>query len=145
MPFNPFARRRAMLALSASLCLMPAMASAQADFPVKPIRLINGTSPELLARVLAAKIQADWGQPLVVESHPGAAGVIAADLVAKSPPDGYTWFFSGSSAVVAGVFSPNPPLDMMRDLSPVALMATIPFVLGVNPQLPAKNLKELVS
>ncbi|HEX4330190.1 MAG TPA: tripartite tricarboxylate transporter substrate binding protein, partial [Burkholderiales bacterium] len=95
--------------------------------------------------VLAAKIQADWGQPLVVESRPGAAGVIAADAVAKSAPDGYTWFFSGSSAVVASVFTPNPPLDFLRDLSPVNLMATIPFVLGVNPQLPAKTLAELVA
>lgn len=143
------ARRASWIAPLFFLCAaaaLPQQAAAQAaDFPKQPIRLINGTSPELLARVLAQKIQADWGQPLIVESRPGAAGMIAGDAVAKAPPDGYTWFFSGSSAVMASVFSPHPPFDMMRDLAPVALMATIPFVLGVNPQVPAKNLKELVA
>jgi tripartite-type tricarboxylate transporter receptor subunit TctC len=131
------------------LLLLPALAApigAQAqDFPAKPIHFILGPSPDLLPRLIGAKFTEATGQPVIIDQRPGAGGIIAGDAVAKSPADGYTWMQSSASFVIAGTFTPGVPFNFSKDFAPVTLLATIPFVLVVNPGVPAKTLSEFIA
>lgn len=123
-------------------------AGAQA-WPTKPVRLVvpyPGGPVDLSSRVVAAKLQESLGQPVVVELKPGAGGVIAADSVARSAPDGYT-FLMGAIATHAinPSLMPSLPYDPMRDFRHVALVVKVPNVLVVNTDLPAKSVAELVA
>ncbi len=123
-------------------------ALAQA-WPTKPVRLIvpyPGGPVDLSARVVAQKLQDQIGQPVVVELKPGAGGVIAAEAVAKSAPDGYT-FLMGAIATHAinPSLMPSIPYDPMRDFRHIALIIKVPNVLVVNSELPARSVKELVA
>jgi tripartite-type tricarboxylate transporter receptor subunit TctC len=123
-------------------------AGAQA-FPSKPIRLVvpdsPGGSPDQLARLLAQKLSETIGQQVVVDDRPGAAGVLAADLVAKSPPDGYTLLLTTTS-VYAIIPSLRKDLqyDPVRDFVPISRIATASNVLVVNEALPVKSVADLV-
>ena len=123
-------------------------AGAQADYPNKAIRFMVGQAPggatDIMARAVAEKLGKIVSQPVVVENRSGAAGSIAATLVAKSLGDGYTLL------VVSSSYSINPSLnslsfDPQRDLEPVVLLAEAPFLLVVNTKLPAHSVKELLS
>ncbi len=130
------------LVMAACAC-HPFNASAQ-SFPTKPVRVILGQTPDLLPRLVGQKLFESWGQQIVIDQHPGAGGIIAADTVAKAPPDGYTWLISAASyTTLAGLYS-KLPYDFERDLAPVALMAIVPYILVVHPSVPAKSLAELV-
>jgi len=130
------------LALTASLLHSP-LGTAQ-DFPAKPIRFIIGPAPDVLARMVGQKLTDGWGQQVVVDQRPGAGGIIAAEAVAKAPPDGYTWLLStGAYTVLVGLHQ-KLPFDFVRDLAPVSLLATIPFLLVAHPSLPAKSVKDLI-
>ena len=136
-----------MLAAAASAAVVLS-AGAQA-WPTKPVRLVvpyPGGPVDLSSRVVAAKLQESLGQPVVVELKPGAGGVIAADAVAKSAPDGYT-FLMGAIASLAIIPSlmPSLPYDPMRDFRHVALVVKVPNVLVVNLDLPAKSVADLVA
>ncbi len=135
------------------LCLMwvTAVAGALAQgYPVKPVRYIVPFSPgggtDLLARTLAAKMSESLGQQVVVENRPGAQGNIGTSLAAKSPPDGYTIVLT-----YVGTFAINPSLykdvgyDPLKDFSHITLATVQPYVVVVNPGVPAKNLKELAA
>jgi tripartite-type tricarboxylate transporter receptor subunit TctC len=124
---------------------------AQAQsYPNKPIRYIvpfaPGGSTDLLARLVAQKLQEAWGQPVVVDNRPGAGGAIGAEAAAKSPPDGYTIIGGTISthAINASVYS-KLPYDPIKDFEPVTLLATQPNMLVVHPSIPAKNVAELVA
>jgi tripartite-type tricarboxylate transporter receptor subunit TctC len=128
--------------------LVSSLAMAQ-TYPERPIRIIvplpPGGSPDYIARVLAQGLQVTWLQPIVVENRTGGSQNIGADLVAKSPPDGYTWFVSPDN-----VFSINPhlakqPFDAFADLAPVTLLARIQFLLVVHPSIPATSVKEFIA
>jgi tripartite-type tricarboxylate transporter receptor subunit TctC len=126
-------------------------AHAQAQsYPNKPIKYIvpfaPGGSTDLLARLVAQKLQEAWGQPVVVENRPGAGGAVGAEVAAKSAPDGYTIIGGTISthAINASVYS-KLPYDPIKDFEPVTLLATQPNMLVVNPSLPAKNLAELIA
>src|SRR4249919_895864 len=131
-----------------ALALAPLFAWAQ-GFPERPIRIIvpltPGGSPDTIARALAQGLQVVWIQPVVVENRTGGSQNIGSDIVAKSPPDGYTWLLAPDN-----VFSVNPylgkqPFDPLVDLMPVTEVARIQFLLVVNPDLPAKSVPELIA
>ncbi len=123
-------------------------ASAQA-WPSRPIRLIcpyPGGPVDLSSRVIAQKLQDALGQPVVVELRPGAGGVIAAEAVAKSAPDGYTLLMGAiATHAINPSLMPNLPYDPIRDFRHVALVVQVPNVLIVNTDLPAKNVGELIA
>jgi tripartite-type tricarboxylate transporter receptor subunit TctC len=124
-------------------CGVTAYANAQ-NFPTKPIRFVIGPAPDLLPRLIAQKLSENWGQQVVVDQRPGAGGIVAGDLVAKAAPDGYTWLMSTGSFYVLDALYPKLPYNMVRDLTPVTLMATLPFIAVVHPAVPAKSLADLV-
>jgi tripartite-type tricarboxylate transporter receptor subunit TctC len=119
------------------------------DYPVKPIRLVVGFTPggvaDAVARLLAQNLLEPLGQPVTVENRGGASGAIAYDMVAKSRPDGYTLLIVGATAAVLPSLRAKLPYDLERDLAPISLVATAPFVLAVHPSVPARNVKELVA
>lgn len=113
-------------------------------YPAKPIRFIVGPGPDVLARVIGQKLTETWGQQVVVDQRPGAGGIIAADTVAKSIPDGYTLLLTTGAYTINATFYPKLPYNLERDLAPVDLLALISFLVIVNPSLPAKSMQELV-
>ena len=128
--------------LAASVGIAPC-ALAQ-NYPTKPVRFVIGPAPDLLPRLIAQKLSESWGQQVVVDQRPGAGGVIAGELVSKAAPDAYTWLMSTGSFYVLDALYPKLPYNMVRDLTPVTLMATLPFIAVVHPSLPVKSLADLV-
>jgi tripartite-type tricarboxylate transporter receptor subunit TctC len=135
-------------ALAAAAVVLPGPAGAQA-WPAKPLRLVvpyPGGPVDLSSRLIAAKLQESLGQPVVVDLRPGAGGVIAAEAVAKSAPDGYTLL---TGAIATHAINPalmaSVPYDPMKDFRHVALLIKVPNVLVVNAELPAKNVAELIA
>jgi tripartite-type tricarboxylate transporter receptor subunit TctC len=131
------------------LLLLAATAHAQ-DWPARPVKFIvsqpPGTSPDIVARFLADRLSRYLGQPVVVENRPGGQNVIGAQAAAKSPADGYTYFFATTAAIVTNPLTFKAlPYDPPRDFAPVAMIAKSPMVVAVNPSVPAKTLAELVA
>jgi len=127
--------------------LLPVALHAQ-SFPAKPIRLVVGFSaggaPDIIARMLSVKLQEGLGQPLVVENRPGATGNIAADVVAKSPSDGYTLLIGNVSLAISTHAATKPPFDPAQDLEPIGMVASLPLMLVVNAALPVSSMRELI-
>ena len=123
-------------------------ANAQ-TYPVKPVRLIvpfaPGGATDILARLIGQKLTEAWGQQVVVENRPGAGTVIGTDIVAKSPPDGYTLLMVSTSTVTAPTLVPKLPYDTLRDLTPVIQLVSSPNVLAVHPSLPARSVQQLIA
>ncbi|MEN3352470.1 MAG: hypothetical protein V7640_628 [Betaproteobacteria bacterium] len=113
-------------------------------YPVKPIRFIVGPGPDVLARLIGQKLTETFGQQVVVDQRPAAGGIIAADTVAKSIPDGYTLLLTTGAYTINATLYPKLPYNLERDLAPVDLLALISFLVIVNPSLPAKSMQELV-
>jgi len=128
-------------------CLI-GVASAQ-NYPTKTIRIIvpypaGGTS-DILARLLSAKLNDVFGQTLIVDNRPGANGNIGADLVAKSPPDGYTLLLADLGALTISPSIYKLPFDVVKDFAPVTMVTYSPHLLAVHPAVPVKTVKELVA
>ena len=121
------------------------MVAAQ-NYPVKPVRIILPYlgSTEFAGRWIAAKLAPPLGQQVVVDPRPGAGGKIGHELLAKSPPDGYTLMLGAPPMVINPHLYPEPGRDALRDYAPIAVLGTIPSVLAVHPSVPAKSLRELV-
>ncbi|OGA52184.1 MAG: hypothetical protein A3G24_23630 [Betaproteobacteria bacterium RIFCSPLOWO2_12_FULL_62_13] len=99
-----FVSRVAILALVVVWAVSSGIAIAQ-DYPIKPIRFVIGPAPDVLARLVGQKLTGVWGQQIVVDQRPGAGGIIAAEIVAKAPPDGYTWLLStGAYPTLVGLY-----------------------------------------
>jgi len=119
-------------------------------FPTKPIRIVvpfpPGGPADVLARTVGDRIAAALGQPVVVDNRPGAGGNIGMELVAKAAPDGHTLALApaGNLTVNPSLYR-NVPYDVGRDFAPVTVIAAVPNVLVVNPQVPAKDLAELIA
>jgi tripartite-type tricarboxylate transporter receptor subunit TctC len=133
---------------AALLLLAASSACAQTAFPAKPIRFVVGAPPgggnDVAARIVASKM--NLGQPVVVENRPGAASMISAELVAKSPPDGHTLLLVSQSVLtVSPILNRITSFDSTRDFAPVALMGSAPLVLVVGQNVPARSVKELVA
>ena len=140
----------------AKACLMAlglgaaALAGAQTAWPTRPISLVvpfpAGGTTDVLARALAEKLSQSLGQPVVVESKPGAGATLGADYVAKAKPDGYTLLMGAVHHTIATSVYKKLPYDFQKDLAPITLVAMVPNVLVVNAALtPAKNVAELVA
>lgn len=129
--------------------LIPAAQAQDASaFPNRPVRIITPTAAggniDIMARSLAEKLAAAWGQGVVVEPRPGANGMIAASFVAKAPADGYTILFSHSALVQNLLLQPNPPYKL-ADFAPVTMLALFPIAYGVNTSHGVNSLAELVA
>jgi tripartite-type tricarboxylate transporter receptor subunit TctC len=114
------------------------------NYPAKPIRFIVGPGPDVLARLVGQKLTESWGQQVVVDQRPAAGGIIAAESVAKAAPDGYTLLLSTATYTVAAILYPKLPYDFVKDLAPVSLLASLPFLLVAHPSVPAHSVKELI-
>ena len=135
--------------LTAAVLSMTSLFAAAQGFPERPVKIIvpltPGGSPDTIARSIAQGLQGVWTQPVVVENRTGGSQNIGSDLVAKSPPDGYTWLLAPDN-----VFSVNPylgkqPFDPLVDLQPVTLLARIQFLLVVPSSLPVNSVQELIA
>jgi len=129
--------------LMAVLIAVALAANAQ-NYPVRPVRLVLGPSPDLLSRMVGQKLSEVWGQQLVIDQRPAAGGIIAGETVAKAPADGYTWLLSTASFVTLAHLYPKLPFDFQRDFTPVTLMGSLPWVVVVHPSMPAKSMAEFV-
>jgi tripartite-type tricarboxylate transporter receptor subunit TctC len=134
----------AVLGLSASQ-----IASAQ-SWPTKPIKFIvpftPGGNTDIVARMVGEGLSKTFGQPVLIENKPGAAGLLGATAVAKSPADGYTFLMGtvGTHAINAGMYS-KMPYDTVKDFTPVTLVASVPNILVVPPSLPVNSVKDLIA
>ncbi|MDB5779169.1 MAG: Tripartite-type tricarboxylate transporter, receptor component TctC [Polaromonas sp.] len=140
--------RAAVAASAAALCLSGAAAFAQA-WPVRPISLIvpfpAGGTTDVLARAVGQELAKSLGQPVVVENKPGAGATLGADFVAKSKPDGYTLLMGAVHHTIATSVYKKLPYDFQKDFAPITTVALVPNVLVVNPNVPAKNVQELLA
>jgi tripartite-type tricarboxylate transporter receptor subunit TctC len=123
---------------------------AAQDYPTRPVRLYAGQSPggqtDIIARTVAQKLSEMWGQPVIVRNHTGAAGTIAADVVATSPADGYTMLLgSQSNLVIAAAINPNLSYQPMRDFIPIARVAYVRYALVTSVSLPLATTEQLVA
>lgn len=128
---------------------LAAPAAAQ-PFPARLVRFVVPQTPggatDVFARKIGQMLSERWGQPIVIENRAGAGGVLGTDSVAKSAPDGYTLLvtYAGSQAINASLY-PRIPFDSVGDFQTVATLAVTPFILIVNPKLPAQNLAEFIA
>ena len=124
-------------------------AQAQTTYPAKPVRILVGMVPggftDTSTRIVASKLADALGQQIIVENRPGANAYIAADLTAKSAPDGYTLFMSHPGLTTNPLLFKKYPLDPLKDFSAVSLIAFIPNILVVHPSVPARSMQELLA
>jgi tripartite-type tricarboxylate transporter receptor subunit TctC len=129
---------------------VPITASAQTDYPDKPIRLVvpfpPGSGTDIVGRLIGQRMSANLGQPVIVDNRPGASTIVGTDIVAKSAPDGYTLIMaSNNHAMNPSLFKGKLPFDPVKDFTAIAEVAKLPFILVVNPKLPVKNLGQLIA
>ena len=140
-------RSKILVAQIALLTTITAQA-AQSTWPDKPIRLVLGSAagsgPDIISRVMAERLYGVWGQRVVVDPRPGVAGILSADIVTRSAADGYTWMMLTSQLLVATNVYSNHKVNLAKDFSSISLIGSVPFVLVVNPQVPAKSIPELI-
>ena len=131
-----------------AFALTATAANAQ-QFPSKPVRIINPFAPggatDIIARQMAQKLGEAWGQAVVVENRAGASGAIGVEMVAKSPPDGYTLLIATQTTHAANpALYPKLPYDASKDFAPLTLAGSTPLALTVRPSLPVSSVKELL-
>ncbi len=119
------------------------------SYPAKPIRILIGFSPgggaDVVARSLSPQLVETLGQQIVVENRPGANGIIAAELAAKAPPDGYTLLVAPGNYAFAPAMNAKLPFDMATAFAPVSQLAETPLLVVVHPSLPVKNMQQLIA
>ncbi|HZF78630.1 MAG TPA: tripartite tricarboxylate transporter substrate binding protein, partial [Rubrivivax sp.] len=132
------------------LAAVAGAAQAQTTYPDKPIHITvtftTGGAPDILARLLGERLQAAWGQPVLVENRPGAGGNTGADYVAKAAPDGYNLVLGtvGTHSINGALYA-KMPYDMVKDFAPITLLATTPNMLVVHNGVPARTLQEFIA
>jgi len=137
------------LAAFASLALLAAFSACAQNYPAKPVRILiaqaPGSATDVISRVVGNKLSEAIGQPVIIEARPGAGGVLGTEVAAHSAPDGYTLFMANNST-----HGSNPavyaklPYDPVKDFAPVAFVASVPYVLVVQPSLPVNSVRELI-
>jgi tripartite-type tricarboxylate transporter receptor subunit TctC len=149
-------RLAVLLAALAAFAAHPSTSSGQAPstgsgraYPTKPVRVLvgyaAGSSTDIVGRVMADRLSAHWKQTVIVENRGGAAGNLAAEAVAKASPDGYTLLFAQNGLAISAAALPNLPYKPETELLALAPVAATPHILIVRPDLPAKNLQELIA
>jgi tripartite-type tricarboxylate transporter receptor subunit TctC len=143
--------RRHLLRLAGAMLAAPAIAGvarAQA-YPTRPVRWIvgfpAGGSTDILSRIMGNWLAERLGQPFIIENKPGAGTNLAVQAVVNAPPDGYTLLFATSSNAINATSYESLPFNFLRDIAPVAALAELPFVMEVNPSLPAKTTAEFIA
>lgn len=136
------------LAAVSAACLLPGMASAKANYPNKPIRLVLGVSPggliDVSARITASYLSQRLGQQVIVDNKPGAATTLAANEALRAKPDGYTFFYGGAMSA-SPIFVKNGAVDFVTQMKPVSQTLSAPFYLLVSTKVPANNMQELIA
>jgi tripartite-type tricarboxylate transporter receptor subunit TctC len=143
--------RRKFLRIAAGAAALSGIAPAASaqNYPARPLRLIlgypAGGSTDLVARIMGAWLTDRLGQSVVIENRPGAGTNLAVQAVVASPPDGYTLLFVATTNAINTSFHSTLPFDFLRDLAPVAGLVELPFVMEVNPSLPANTVAEFIA
>jgi tripartite-type tricarboxylate transporter receptor subunit TctC len=144
----PIGRSALCAAVFGALSIPAAPANAQ-SYPTRTVRVVfglsAGSSSDVMARIVADKLGEKWGEAVIIDNRPGAGGNIAADVVTKSTPDGYTLLLSNVSIAIAPSFYRKLNYDPVKDLVPVTELAVAPHVLCVNPALPINSVKDLIA
>ena len=139
--------RRAVLGLPAALAA--GVAARAADYPERTVRLIVPFTPagqtDIMARLVAQRLQTGWGKPVVVENRPGGNALIGADAVAKAPPDGHTLLACTVTHAINASLFPQAPYDFLRDLQPLTLLGALPLVVVVRREAPWPDLAALAA
>jgi tripartite-type tricarboxylate transporter receptor subunit TctC len=136
--------------LAASAVLLAGRGHAQAVWPSRPVRMISSSPPagasDILTRTISNELQSHLGQSFVIENRPGGGGIIGADLVAKAPPDGYTWLTTAvASQAINATLMPHQPYNPRKDFRHVTILGRLPLVMLVNKDLPVRNVPEYVA
>ena len=138
-----------LFALFALFALLPVAQAQAQSYPAKALRIVvayaPGGSNDISARAVGQKLTELWGVPVIIDNRPGGGTVIGTELVAKSPPDGYTLLLTPPSFTTNPTYLPKLPYDTLRDFAPVTLLNINPQVLVVNPSVPARTVKELTA
>ncbi len=141
--------KRFVLSCIAAVGVIASMTIAAQTFPQRPVRIVvpygAGTATDTLTRTIAQHLTEAWGQPVVVENLPGANGTIATASVAKAAPDGYTLIMVAANHMINASLYKNLTYDPVKDFRAIARIGQIPFVLCVNPSVPASTLNEFVA
>jgi tripartite-type tricarboxylate transporter receptor subunit TctC len=143
--------RRSFLQFAAGAAALPALprAARAQTYPTRPVRLVvgfpAGGTLDTLARVIGQSLSDRLGQPLIVENRPGANGNIAAEVVVRAPPDGYTLLLVGTSNTINTSVYDNLSFNFIRDIAPIAGLSRNPLVIEVNPSVPARSVPELIA
>jgi len=142
-------KSKAMLWVLTAAILVSGSAAGAQEYPSRPIRLIvpfaAGGGTDFVGRLFAQKLADAWGQQVVVDNRPGAAGILGSDLAAKATPDGYTLLMgSGSHNANPSLYS-KLPYDTKKDFAPVTLIAIVPIILSAHPAVAARDAKELIA
>ena len=145
-----FSLGRCLSAIAIVFGVLAMSSPAVAQFPDRPVQLVVPVGPgggtDLLARQVAKKLAEVWGQPVIVENKTGGGGIIGAEVVIRSAPDGYTLLLSHDGVITATpVLYKRPDFDPARQLAPISQLATIPYLVIVNPSVPAKNIPEVIA
>ena len=140
--------RKAALLIALAMPLGVQAQEKPAGYPTKPIRVIVGIAPagglDMMTRLAAQKLSERWGQPVIVDNRPGGGTVLAMDIVVKAQPDGYTLLAASDTLMMNGVLK-RAEYDVRSAFIPIVQLTTQPYMLIVNPSLPAKSVKELVA
>ena len=132
-----------------ALACLSALPAAAQEYPARTVRLIvgfpAGGGSDIIARLVAQKLTGTLGQPVVVENRPGASANIAAEIVAKSAPDGYTLLFGNSSLSISPAVFKKLNYDPVKELMPISMASSYPFALAAHPSLPVRSVKDLVA
>ncbi|MCX7151099.1 MAG: tripartite tricarboxylate transporter substrate-binding protein, partial [Proteobacteria bacterium] len=149
MSIHAFTTRRRLIAAMGSAAAMAPFGVMGQGLSKRPVRLIvpftPAAGPDIVARILAPKLQARWDQTVIVENKPGASGTIGADFVAKSAPDGHTLMVGPASALTAPLLYAKLPYDVIKDLTPISCIGSTSLALAVNKDVPVNNVKEFVA
>jgi tripartite-type tricarboxylate transporter receptor subunit TctC len=142
-----YACRRFRSALALGVSLLCAATAYAADYPTRPIRYVVAFAPgginDIMARIVAQKLNESWGQPVIVDNRPGAGGNLAAEMVAKATADGYTFMNISTAHCISQTLYTRLKYKLERDMAPVVVLGSAPLMMVVNPTLPAKNLADL--
>jgi tripartite-type tricarboxylate transporter receptor subunit TctC len=138
------------LARTLAILVLCAVSAVQAQvYPSKPLRMVVGFPPgggnDIVARIVAARLQERMGQPVVVENRPGNAGVIGAEVVAKAAPDGYTLYLGSTGNAIAPSIQARLPYDPVNGFAPVGVVGIAPSVIVVNSEVPVRSMAELIA
>ncbi len=130
---------------AAALALAALCGGAQAqDYPVKAVRFVVGSGPDVMARLVGQKLGELWGQQFLIDQRPGAGGILAAETVVKAAPDGYTLLLTSGGYTINASLYAKLSYDLERDLAPVTLLSLLPLIMAVHPSVPAKSVADLV-